>query len=722
MDLTSDDKDLVARTILSEAAEDGVRGMVAAAWTIKNRVRSGEFGDTARRVVLKPYAFEPWSLRRNSKNHPLNWSTESPLYKQAAYIVDNVWNDKIDDPTDGATHFFSPSSQRAFGRRDPSWSRTPELAQVGHHKFYAPEGGPVPEQDWLAKKAAGPQKSKPQAAPVEEEAADDWLAKKAGAATTKEVAKKGPSSTYTPDDEAIATGAGGFVRGIPVIGQTIDAGARRTAAVVRSLQYGTPYGEELAAVNKYAEEQQQRHPVAEAIGEPLGAMFGMALGARTIPGAPTMLGMTGPLAQRAMLGGATGGVINALDAGVRSGFNPLMMGAAGLTGTAFGAGVPYLGAGIGMGARKLLGIPTDQAAMPYLAQRAKDLGINLPEMYKSASNWGQMLYQKAGQLPFGGGKKEIGRLNSEVTRAASRTFGEDTDTITPQVARSARKRLGDNFDLAQGNMQLGHDADFSQRVNDSLYRSKTYASDEERRVHGLINEVYDQFDPNTGMMSGQSYRNLTKTKSIFDRAIKGGGNVGFEAKELRDAMDDSAMNWSHPYWSDLLKETKRQYKNLKTIEPLVTKGQPGEINPLALQGQVNKSYPNRAYSGAGDIGDIADIAQTYMRQPRDSGSPAGIKAIEFLTAHAPQAVAGLVGAGVGGYDYAKGASPLETTRDALGAMAGLGLAGRVARGFMNPAALESAVSRGIFAAPAARNALTVNPRPGYYGDQDQQQQ
>src|ERR1700733_12379855 len=82
-DLSSQDRDLVARTILSEAGNDGTPGMAAVAHVIKNRAESGNYGDTPTDVVLQRKQFEPWSRPRSDPNHPSRWSTKSDDYRRA---------------------------------------------------------------------------------------------------------------------------------------------------------------------------------------------------------------------------------------------------------------------------------------------------------------------------------------------------------------------------------------------------------------------------------------------------------------------------------------------------------------------------------------------------------------------------------------------------------------------------------------------------------------
>lgn len=136
-DLTPKDRDLMIRTILGEAANEGPRGQAAVAHVILNRTAAGQYGATPSQVVLAPNQFEPWSTRSKEL---LSYKPTSPAYQQAGDIVDMVAAGDIPDPTNGATHFLNPEIVRARrGGSLPNWAGQP-TAQIGGHTFYAPQG------------------------------------------------------------------------------------------------------------------------------------------------------------------------------------------------------------------------------------------------------------------------------------------------------------------------------------------------------------------------------------------------------------------------------------------------------------------------------------------------------------------------------------------------------------------------------------------------------
>lgn len=154
--MTPQQRDLVIRTIVGEAANQGERGMQAVAAVIGNRMaQSGRGGD---QVVLAPNQFEPWG-NASARARMQALTPDSPRYQQAAAAVDALARGGA-DPTGGATHFYAPRAQAALGRRPPSWDNGTGV-DIGDHRFFrlGYGGSGAGNRHGIATPAAAPQTS-----------------------------------------------------------------------------------------------------------------------------------------------------------------------------------------------------------------------------------------------------------------------------------------------------------------------------------------------------------------------------------------------------------------------------------------------------------------------------------------------------------------------------------------------------------------------------------
>lgn len=132
--MDQNDRDIVARTIVGEAAGQPFEGQQAVANVILNRLRSGRFGGSISDVVFAPYQFEPWQTRRGEL---MSISPGSPAYQQAGQAIDAALGG---DVTGGATHFLQPHTVMQRSGKLPAWAQGTPVASIGAHVFFAPDG------------------------------------------------------------------------------------------------------------------------------------------------------------------------------------------------------------------------------------------------------------------------------------------------------------------------------------------------------------------------------------------------------------------------------------------------------------------------------------------------------------------------------------------------------------------------------------------------------
>ncbi|MGX5220253.1 cell wall hydrolase [Pseudomonas segetis] len=126
--------DIVTKTVWGEARSEGMSGMIAVAWVIKNRAdKGGWWGNTLESVCLKKWQFSCWN--DGDPNAPyLRGQKAIPgrEYVLAHEAVIAVVNGHEPDPTDGATHYYAPRSVK-----EPKWAKgATKTTQIGHHVFF----------------------------------------------------------------------------------------------------------------------------------------------------------------------------------------------------------------------------------------------------------------------------------------------------------------------------------------------------------------------------------------------------------------------------------------------------------------------------------------------------------------------------------------------------------------------------------------------------------
>jgi spore germination cell wall hydrolase CwlJ-like protein len=91
-------RDLVVRTVLGAAGAESDDRQAAIASAIRNRIKSGQFGDSARRVVTDPLRFPLWRSQSGRK-HMFGYEPGGPEYLRTAANVDRAFggNEPADD-------------------------------------------------------------------------------------------------------------------------------------------------------------------------------------------------------------------------------------------------------------------------------------------------------------------------------------------------------------------------------------------------------------------------------------------------------------------------------------------------------------------------------------------------------------------------------------------------------------------------------------------------
>jgi hypothetical protein len=130
--MSSNDRDLMIRTIYGEAGHEPTEGQVGVANVIKNRLNSGDYGSSIGDVIKAPKQFSLWNKGDPAGVNAMKLTSDDPRYQAIGNLVDGVMGGKIGDNTGGADHYYNPHTA------NPDWGdklAAQNDTMIGNHRF-----------------------------------------------------------------------------------------------------------------------------------------------------------------------------------------------------------------------------------------------------------------------------------------------------------------------------------------------------------------------------------------------------------------------------------------------------------------------------------------------------------------------------------------------------------------------------------------------------------
>ena len=118
------DRDIAIKTMLGEAGGESDQGLAAVAHVLKNRSGDSRWGGSIADVALAPKQFSTWNEGAGG-NNPGRYKPGTPAYERAGRIYDAVISGHHVDPTNGATHYYSPAGMDLLVREGSQTNRLP---------------------------------------------------------------------------------------------------------------------------------------------------------------------------------------------------------------------------------------------------------------------------------------------------------------------------------------------------------------------------------------------------------------------------------------------------------------------------------------------------------------------------------------------------------------------------------------------------------------------
>lgn len=311
--------------------------------------------------------------------------------------------------------------------------------------------------------------------------------------------------------------------------------------------------------------------------------------------------------------------------------------------------------------------------------------------------------------------KNAAQQGRAFTRAVSSTIGEDVDAITPEVMAAAKRRIGGQMNDIAAKTEIVVD---DPMLNDlaavgSQAREIGLESGQIKGLDAQIEKILDYAANHDGKITGEAYQTIVGHKSSLQRMQSNGqGAMRDLASDIRDALDGGLERSAPQDVREALTRARYEYKNLKTIEDLAEKAGPdGQISPAQLLGRVRAKFDNFAYGGGGDLGELARIGQTFMKEPPNSGTAPRLA--EMLKRHG---ISG--GLGVGGLGVALNQPEIAAKMIAAGVAAeGARIGNNALQGGLknNPGLTNRLLSSQTGAAPSAAARLLGSPHAATLG-------
>jgi hypothetical protein len=309
--------------------------------------------------------------------------------------------------------------------------------------------------------------------------------------------------------------------------------------------------------------------------------------------------------------------------------NPLAMAALG--GAEYGtpteratrAGMGYaggkIGQALGAGVSRLFG-PNSASIGPKLADEffqtaGNKWDIPLSVAQRTQSKPAQIVESVVANLPGGAGvmAKAQDRTFGAFNKAVSKTFGENTSAITPEILGAARAKVGSQIgEIAARNTMKVDEPAFNGLVSIGE-RAKTELTPDQGKI---VVTWLDRIMKDVGSdltLPGTLYKAYDSQLGKLSKSAGGtlGNVLGDLRGTLREAMDRSISPQDAATWA----QARRQYLNLMTVAD-ATKAQvgdlPGHFTPARLLQTVNAAQKNAKFGSGNDLAELAQWAKKTL--------------------------------------------------------------------------------------------------------------
>lgn len=416
----------------------------------------------------------------------------------------------------------------------------------------------------------------------------------------------------------------------------------RVGAGIASLVTGQPYNELLQEARGLTSERQERqfeqNPLISIGSNVAGGLVTGVAGAvpKVLSGTAAKTGLRGALNAVPQAGANIGNIVRSGNVAARAG-KGAALGTA--SGAAFGAGtaedgerlsgarqgavlggltgaaIPVVGAA-GRGVKDAIVPQIDEALKP-LAQRARDFGIPLRADQVAPTRARRTVQKISQEIPLSGADAFEDTQRKAFTKAVAKTIGETSDDLSPSTIQSFRQRVSKTFDDALDGVEV-------QAGQDDLAKLGALRQEASETIEEGLSVVEKNIDKTleilkSGAVKGEKLASLRS--ELLKKASRAKGASGEYIGEIIEQLDEVIERNLPEGKAASLADARRQWRNFRTIQPLLQKSNDGTINPTQLLNRVASSKfidASSAPVGKDDLIDLARIGKEFL--PKQGGS------------------------------------------------------------------------------------------------------
>jgi hypothetical protein len=236
-----------------------------------------------------------------------------------------------------------------------------------------------------------------------------------------------------------------------------------------------------------------------------------------------------------------------------------------------------------------------------LYNKAKSLGIDIPADRITNSKPLNAVASSLNYVPLSGRAGTEEKMVSQLNRAVSRTFGQDSDNVTSAL-RKASTDLGDKFELTLKSTGVKADQELINDLVANIDKANRELGPDAAKIIGnqaddLMGKIGDEW-----IIDGQAAYNV---KKALDRIGSRNSNEAYYAREMKKSLMAALNRSLGPDEAKAFAKVRQQYGNMLDLEGIAQNGAEGGISIAKLANMKNiNNQP---------LQDLADIAAQFVK-------------------------------------------------------------------------------------------------------------